>query len=163
MDNMNCPKCKSENTTKYSPIKIKKDATDSSVQRYRCKDCGYQFTKSEYVKQSSKEVRYLALELHYMGLTCKEVVDVFNIHSRSLLCYWENSILQSPHSLKYDREKLKTEIENLKTSCEDNSKCSYTIDRSIAKKCLEKLKKMEARKEPLEQLLLRLRGRQRLF
>ncbi len=71
---MNCPRCKSERKVKNGVIK--------EVQRYRCKDCGYNYTVEKRSNEYPKSTKKKALQLYLEGLGFRSigrVLDVSNV------------------------------------------------------------------------------------
>lgn len=122
---MKCPKCSSEKTVKNAPIPLKKNGIIQPVQRYKCKKCGYQFTKSEYVKYYSKEIKVLALRL-LQELSYREIAKVLDIDNHSVIHYWDKKDNEMSRPMDYDNEKLKTEIIEAKAICEYAVRINYT-------------------------------------
>ena len=61
-----CPKCKSEEKSKDGIVREK--------QRYRCKKCNYRYTvEKKEVKESTPEIRKLALKLYLEGLGFRSI------------------------------------------------------------------------------------------
>jgi transposase-like protein len=68
---MNCPKCKS---TEYN-----KDGIVRSLQRYKCKQCGYRYTVEKKSDLKSDETKRLALEMYLEGLGFRSIGRILKI------------------------------------------------------------------------------------
>jgi len=71
-----CPKCKSEQFTKYGSVKGK--------QRYKCKDCDCQFTRFDK-KGFSSEIKRFALKLYLEGLGFRAIGRLLKVSNVSIL------------------------------------------------------------------------------
>lgn len=66
---MKCLKCKSE--------KLVKDGVNTGFQRYKCKECGYNFTTGRASKSAS--LKRLALQLYLEGLGFRAIGRVLKV------------------------------------------------------------------------------------
>jgi transposase len=74
---MNCPKCKS---TEYN-----KDGIARSLQRYKCKQCGYRYTVEKKSDLKSDETKRLALEMYLEGLGFRSIGRILKTSYARLL------------------------------------------------------------------------------
>ena len=74
---MNCPKCKSEKKVKNGFIK--------EIQRYKCKDCGYNFTVEKKSNEYSLSVKKNALQLYLEGLGFRSIGRILKVSNVSVL------------------------------------------------------------------------------
>ena len=75
-----CPKCKSEER--------KKDGIVREKQRYKCKKCNYRYTvEKREAKESTKEIRKLALKLYLEGLGFRSIGRILGF-SHVAVYYW---------------------------------------------------------------------------
>jgi len=74
---MNCPRCKSERKVKNGVIK--------EVQRYRCKDCGYNYTVEKRSNEYPKSTKKKALQLYLEGLGFRSIGRVLDVSNVSVL------------------------------------------------------------------------------
>ena len=75
---MVCRKCVSENNVKYGKM--------NNMQRYKCKDCGFQFTK-EVANGRSEAERNKAVALYLLGLSMRTIAKLFRVNVTTVL-YW---------------------------------------------------------------------------
>ena len=75
---MICRKCGSVQNVKNGKVK--------GVQRYKCKDCGFQFTK-EIANGHSEEERNKAVALYLLGLSMRVIAKLFRVNVTTIL-YW---------------------------------------------------------------------------
>jgi len=73
---MRCGKCGSENSVKAG--------FNHGRQRYKCKQCGRQFTKTD---DKNAQTRALALYLYVVGLSMNAIARMFKIRPSTVL-YW---------------------------------------------------------------------------
>ena len=74
---MNCPRCKSERKVKNGVIK--------EVQRYKCKDCGYNYTVEKRSNEYSNSTKKKALQLYLEGLGFRSIGRILNVSNVSIL------------------------------------------------------------------------------
>ena len=72
---MRCPKCKSEKNVK--------SGHHLGRQRYRCKDCGCQFTQ-DHPKGKSIEKKCLAIVLYVNGLSFRAIARIVKVSPKSV-------------------------------------------------------------------------------
>ena len=75
---MVCRKCGSIHSTRNGFVK--------GVQRHKCKDCGFQFTK-EIANGRSEEERNKAVALYLLGLSMRTIAKLFRVNVTTVL-YW---------------------------------------------------------------------------
>jgi transposase-like protein len=75
---MICRKCRSKNNVKYGKM--------NSMQRYKCKNCDFQFTK-EIANGRSETERNKAIALYLLGLSMRTIAKLFNVNVTTIL-YW---------------------------------------------------------------------------
>jgi len=75
---MICRKCGSIDNVKNGKV--------SGVQRYKCKDCGFQFTK-EVANGRSEDERNKAVALYLLGLSMRTIAKLFRVNVTTIL-YW---------------------------------------------------------------------------
>ena len=75
---MVCRKCESENNVKYGKM--------NNMQRYKCKNCGFQFTK-EVSNGRSETERNKAIALYLLGLSMRTIAKLFRVNVTTVL-YW---------------------------------------------------------------------------
>jgi len=73
---MHCPKCQAESYIKYGHV--------SGKQRYRCKQCGCQFTRST-TKGISTHIKRFALQLYLEGLGFRSIERVLNVSNVTVM------------------------------------------------------------------------------
>ena len=75
---MICRKCESAHNIKSGKV--------NGVQRYKCKDCGFQFTK-EVANGRSEAERNKAIALYLLGLSMRTIAKLFRVNVTTVL-YW---------------------------------------------------------------------------
>lgn len=73
---MKCRKCNSENYIK--------SGNHLGRQRYKCKECGFQYTKEESNQKPSCE-KAMAVTLYIFGLSFRSIGKILNISHQSIL------------------------------------------------------------------------------
>ena len=76
MSNPKCPKC-------HSP-EIIKSGQHLGRQRYRCKGCGFQFTRTESRGRPASE-KAMAVTLYTMGLSLNAIARLFKVSTPAVL------------------------------------------------------------------------------
>ena len=89
---MQCPKCESDNKVK-SGFKGKK-------QRYKCKDCGCNYTQN-YLRNKSFKIKLQALKMYLEGLGFRSIGRILDVSNVTVL-YW---VREFGHILKKHVEK----------------------------------------------------------
>ena len=75
---MTCRKCGS--------IKNVKNGKMNGMQRYKCKDCGFQFTK-EVANGRSEAEKQQAIALYLLGLSMRTIAKLYRVNVTTIL-YW---------------------------------------------------------------------------
>jgi transposase-like protein len=75
--NMKCPRCKSNDKVKNGIIK--------GVQRYRCKECEYNFTVEKRSGEYSNDIKRKALQLYLEGLGFRSIGRILSVSNVSVL------------------------------------------------------------------------------
>ena len=101
---MKCIKCVSENTCK--------NGVNTGVQRYKCKDCGYNFTKGRPSKPM--HLKRLALQLYLEGLGFRSIGRVLNVSNVSVL-NWIRNFGQKVEELRKNDDIFVAEIDEMHT------------------------------------------------
>jgi len=83
---MNCPKCGCEKTTK--------NGFHHGKQRFKCKDCQYQFTKEDRGKIPA-EHRAQAIYLYITGLSLCSIARQFDVAPSTVLYWVKNFALKT--------------------------------------------------------------------
>ena len=73
----NCPKCKSTNRVKNGVI--------NKLQRYRCKDCAYDYTVAQKSTGVSVDKKRLALEMYLEGLGFRSIGRILKVSQVSVM------------------------------------------------------------------------------
>jgi transposase-like protein len=112
---MNCSKCKSNNKVRNGIV--------NGFQRYRCKECGYNYTVKKRSGEYSKETKRKALQLYLEGLGFRSIGRVLGVSNVSVLNWIRNygekvKELQSNNKpIKYAKlDEMHSYIGNKKTS-----------------------------------------------
>ena len=74
---MKCPRCKSNDKVKNGIIK--------GVQRYRCKECEYNFTVEKRSGEYSNDIKRKALQLYLEGLGFRSIGRILTVSNVSVL------------------------------------------------------------------------------
>jgi transposase-like protein len=74
---MKCPRCKSNDKVKNGIIK--------GVQRYRCKECEYNFTVEKRSGEYSNDIKRKALQLYLEGLGFRSIGRILSVSNVSVL------------------------------------------------------------------------------
>ena len=74
---MKCPRCRSNDKVKNGVIK--------GVQRYRCKECKYNFTVERRSGEYSNETKRKALQLYLEGLGFRSIGRILSVSNVSVL------------------------------------------------------------------------------
>jgi transposase len=92
---MNCPKCKSSNH--------KKDGQIGERQRYKCHDCGYNYTVELKSTSSPTSVKRQALQLYLEGLGFRSIGRVLGVSHVSVQ-NWIKKFGQTLEDIKIENE-----------------------------------------------------------
>jgi len=111
---MNCSKCNSNNKVKNGIV--------NGLQRYKCKECGYNYTVKKRSGEYSKETKRKALQLYLEGLGFRSIGRILGVSNVSVLNWIKNygekvKELQSNNSpIEYaELDEMHTYIGNKKT------------------------------------------------
>ncbi len=74
---MNCPRCKNERKVKNGFIK--------DIQRYKCKECGYNYTVEKRSNEHSLSTKKFALQLYLEGLGFRSIGRLLKVSNVSVL------------------------------------------------------------------------------
>ena len=99
---MKCLKCKSENCVK--------NGLNVGVQRYKCKECGYNFTKGRRAKPTY--LKRLALQLYLEGLGFRAIGRILKVGNVSIL-NWIRKYGEQIDEIKSDQEIFVAEVDEM--------------------------------------------------
>jgi len=99
---MKCLKCSSNNICKNGKMQ--------GMQRYKCKDCGYNYTKGRNSKD--KSLKRFALELYLEGLGFRSIARLIKVSHVSVF-NWIKQYGQSLELLQNDHNICVTEIDEM--------------------------------------------------
>jgi transposase-like protein len=88
-----CPSCSSENQIKSGVV--------NGRQRYKCKDCNYNFTVDKIGKKIDEYYVNKALQLYLEGLTYREIERILGISHVSVLNWVKKYNIKRPSNTKY--------------------------------------------------------------
>ena len=74
---MNCPRCRNERKVKNGFVK--------DIQRYKCKECGYNFTVEKRSNEYSPSTKKIALQLYLEGLGFRSIGRLLKVSNVSVL------------------------------------------------------------------------------
>ena len=94
---MDCPKCASSEKTKNGCIK--------SIQRYKCKKCGYNFTVEKRSNEYPKSVKKQALQLYLEGLGFRSIGRFLKVSNVTVL-KWIRSFGEEIKSLQSESKEI---------------------------------------------------------
>ena len=95
---MKCSKCNCEKNTKNGFVK--------GIQRYKCKNCGYNYTVEKRSGEYSKETKRKALQLYLEGLGFRSIGRVLGVSNVSVL-YWIRDFGEKVKELQPDNNSIK--------------------------------------------------------
>ena len=93
MKNPSCPKCQHEQSTKSGIVKNR--------QRYRCKQCNYNFSVGKAGKQIESYYVIKALQLHIEGVGYREIERLLGISHVTVMNWVKKWGIQAPEQLEY--------------------------------------------------------------
>ena len=99
---MRCIKCDGD--------KLCKNGINTGVQRYKCKNCGYNFTKGRISKPIA--LKRLALQLYLEGLGFRSIGRILKISHVSVY-NWIRSFGQKAEELRSENEIFVSEIDEM--------------------------------------------------
>lgn len=94
---MNCPKCNSREKVKNGLVR--------DLQRYKCKDCGFNFTVEKRSNEYPKSMRKKALQLYLEGLGFRSIGRILEVSNVTVL-NWIRSFGEQVQSLQSDSEEI---------------------------------------------------------
>jgi transposase-like protein len=94
---MNCPKCNSSIKVKSSKIKEK--------QRYRCKECGCNYSVELYSIAKPKSLKRLVLHLYLEGLGFRSIGRILGVSNVSVLM-WIRAFGQKVKELNTEKQQI---------------------------------------------------------
>lgn len=80
MLSMECTKCKSKNYVKAGYKKI----VDGKIQKYKCKECGRQFTGEEKFHRLSEEKKKLIFKIYEEKGEQRKIARILGVHLRTV-------------------------------------------------------------------------------
>ena len=132
---MNCPKCFSEEYVKSGFTKKR--------QRYKCRQCGCNFTQSKK-RGASLETKLQALKLYLEGLGLRSIGRILKVSNVTIL-YWIRTMGESVKT--YVQAEMPTDIRHVDViemdemwhfTVKKNANCGYgSLSIGIPKKCLD--------------------------
>jgi transposase len=103
---MNCPKCKSSNHKKNGKV--------NGRQRYKCHDCGYNYTVEMKSTASSTSVKRQALQLYLEGLGFRSIGRFLGVSHVSVY-NWIRKFGQELEDLKSENDIEIVELDEMHT------------------------------------------------
>lgn len=100
----NCPKCKSTNRVKNGVI--------NKLQRYRCKDCAYDYTVAQKSTGVSVAKKRLALEMYLEGLGFRSIGRILKVSQVSVM-NWIRAFGKAAESIRSEKEIVVMEIDEM--------------------------------------------------
>ena len=98
---MKCRKCGSVKHVKAGFVKV--------TQRYKCKSCGYQFTRTED-KNATK--RAFAIYLYVVGLSMRTIAQMFDVAPSTVL-YWVRNFALSVYEKPIPQGDIEIELDEM--------------------------------------------------
>nr|WP_321497376.1 IS1 family transposase [uncultured Methanolobus sp.] len=111
---MNCPKCKSSNHKKNGKV--------GGRQRYKCHDCGYNYTVEIKSTASSTSVKRQALQLYLEGLGFRSIGRILGVSHVSVY-KWIKKFGQELEDLKNENEIEIVELDEMHTYIGNKKYC----------------------------------------
>ena len=109
-----CPKCLTE--------KVVKNGHHLGRQRYRCKSCGFQYTRVDPRGRPASE-KAGAILLYTMGLSLNAIARIYNVSAQTVL-RWVRNFAEKTYEKPEPREAVVVELDEMwhylgskKTSC----------------------------------------------
>ena len=88
-----CPRCYSEKLTKSGIVKGR--------QRFKCKDCNYNFTVNKLGKEVDKYYVIKALQLYLEGVSYREIERLLGVSHVSVMNWVKQYKVKAPESNEY--------------------------------------------------------------
>ena len=98
-----CPKCQSPN--------IIKSGHHHDKQRYRCKSCGFQFTRMDSRGRPASE-KAMAITLYAMGLSLNSIARLFKVSTPAVL-RWVRTFAEKIYVKPEPREAVVVELDEM--------------------------------------------------
>lgn len=95
---MNCPKCDKSEKVKNGIVR--------DLQRYKCKNCGFNFTVYKRSNEYPKSIRKKALQLYLEGLGFRSIGRILEVSNVTIL-NWIRSFGEEVQSLQCDSQEIK--------------------------------------------------------
>lgn len=99
----NCPKCLSG--------KVVKNGMHLEKQRYRCKNCGFQFTRETPRGRPAQE-KALAVLLYTMGLSLNAIARIFKVSTPAVL-RWVKNFAEKTYEKPEPQEAVIVELDEM--------------------------------------------------
>jgi transposase-like protein len=100
---MICRKCGSEHNVKSGKV--------GGAQRYKCKGCGFQFTK-EVANGRGADERGKAVALYLLGLSMRAIAKVFRVNVSTVL-YWVRNFAAAAYAKPTPRGAVVVELDEM--------------------------------------------------
>ena len=98
-----CPKCHSSSTIK--------SGQHHGRQRHRCKDCGFQFTRTDSRGRPASE-KAMAVTLYTMGLSMNAIARLFKVSTPAVL-RWVRTFAEKVYEKPEPREAMVVELDEM--------------------------------------------------
>ena len=106
---MRCPKCESEEYQKNGKVKGK--------QRYKCKECGYNYRTKNYYKYYSDKEKKEALRYHNEGIGFRRIGRLLGMNYKSVINWEKKAAKQIQKIIKDTQVSQNVEILELDEMC----------------------------------------------
>lgn len=93
MSKPECPRCKSNQSTKSGVVKDR--------QRFTCKNCGYNFTVAKLGKEIDPYFVTKALQLHIEGVSFREIERLLGVSHVSVMNWVKKYNIKAPPNSEY--------------------------------------------------------------
>ena len=110
---MKCPKCQSSNSTKFGRIK--------EIQRYRCKDCDYNYTDRPDAPNKNHKKCRIALIMYLEGLSYRKIAKLLNV-SHTSIRNWITKYGESLHLVRNAKPIRLKQITSINTEIKKTKK-----------------------------------------
>lgn len=113
---MKCPKCGCEHSVKNGKV--------NTLQRYKCKNCNYQFTR-ETLHEVNITIRAIAVTLCAYGMSFRSIADFLDVSHTSVM-NWFRAFAEKTYERPEITEPLIIELDEMWHFCgKKNSKFGY--------------------------------------